>query len=255
MILKRIKGILCLTIVFIFGCSKSADQTSSVGQSGDISIAYLKSHYAGSPYTITQNYKICGVVVSTDKYANIQNSVFIQDSTGGIKINISDKLLSEKYWIGDSLYVSCQTLALGSYGGNLSLGLSPDGYFETNFIPEIDQYKYITKLGHSEYPPEPHNLSISEITGRYLNCYVCFEDVQFSQIDISWGNNDDYTTHYLTDRSDNTLIVRISPTAKFRHLTIPSGSGKISGILSYFNKEYQLLLNSDRDVNMNGVRF
>ena len=103
------------------------------------SIADLKAMYNGSPVTIDKNLVICGKVVSKDVSGNIYRSLYIQDETGALEIKIGKTNLTSDYKPGQMLYVECEGLTLGTYGGMLQLGMSdPTGEYETAYI-DVDK--------------------------------------------------------------------------------------------------------------------
>ena len=59
----------------------------------------------------------------------------------------------------------------------------------------------------------------------------------------------------LVDRSGAQLIVRTSSYAKFAGRTVPTGSGTITAILTYFRDTPQLLILREQDVQLTGARF
>lgn len=63
------------------------------------------------------------------------------------------------------------------------------------------------------------------------------------------------TNHTISDNSGNTITVRVSEYATFAANNVPSGSGKIRGVLTKFNSEYQFMIRTLKDVNLTDVRF
>ena len=62
------------------------------------------------------------------------------------------------------------------------------------------------------------------------------------------------TNRYLVDDKGYELIVRTSSFADFANNPLPQGSGKIRGILTRFNNDYQLFVRTAADVDMTGER-
>ena len=98
-------------------------------------IAQLKAMYAGTPVHIDNDVIISGKIISSDASGNIYRSLYIQDETGGIEVKIGNSGLYNDYLVGQTLYVNCQGLALGNYGGMLQIGADdPTGEYETAYI-------------------------------------------------------------------------------------------------------------------------
>lgn len=90
----------------------------------------------GKYYLVRGNYAIEGRVISNDAYGNFYRSIFIQDPAAvdegataeanrrGIEIKIGLPSLNLSYPVGSTMFVICDSLAIGNYRKNLSLGLA-----------------------------------------------------------------------------------------------------------------------------------
>lgn len=101
-----------------------------------VTIADLKARYtAGQPFNIEEDIYIKGQVNSCDSLGNFYRSFYIQDETGGIEIKAGKTGLYNYYKRNQWIYVKCQGLALGAYGGMVQLGYeSMDPQYETSYI-------------------------------------------------------------------------------------------------------------------------
>lgn len=98
-------------------------------------IAQLKALYQGKPYHVEKDLVISGKVISSDAAGNIYRSLYIQDETGGIEVKIGNSSLYNDYHLGQTLYVKCEGLTVGNYGGMLQIGIEdPTGEYETAYI-------------------------------------------------------------------------------------------------------------------------
>jgi hypothetical protein len=104
-------------------------------------------------------------------------------------------------------------------------------------------------------------ISLNEIENDLLlNTLVEISDVQFAQEAIGrnfYESTNDVggaTNWILEDRFGNKLVFRTSSFANFSANKVPSGSGKVKGILTKFGSTYQLLPRSDKDISMSGKR-
>ncbi|MEN9980546.1 MAG: hypothetical protein RL542_333, partial [Bacteroidota bacterium] len=94
----------------------------------------------------------------------------------------------------------------------------------------------------------------------YLNTLVELSDVQFSSEAIGrhyYESSNDVgggTNWYLEDKSGNKVYFRTSSFADFAKNTIPSGRGKIKGVLTKYNTDYQLMARSEKDLNLTDKR-
>lgn len=113
------------------GQAELVDMDSQV----NTSIAALKALYTGKPYHIEDDIVIKGTIISSDNSGNIYRSLYIQDETGAIEVKIGSSGLYNDYKTGQTLYVKCEGLTLGNYGGMLQIGYEdPTGEYETAYI-------------------------------------------------------------------------------------------------------------------------
>lgn len=106
------------------------------------------------------------------------------------------------------------------------------------------------------------NLTISAAKNdQYLNMLIEFDAVQFTDIsvgkkyyDASVNSIGGATNHTITDVDGNTIIVRVSEYAVFANNTIPSLNGKIRGVLTKYNSDYQFMIRTINDVNLTNQR-
>ena len=62
------------------------------------------------------------------------------------------------------------------------------------------------------------------------------------------------TNHIIKDASGASIIVRVSEFATFSTKSIPSGNGKIRGVLTKYNNDYQFMIRTENDVKLTNDR-
>ena len=103
----------------------------------------------------------------------------------------------------------------------------------------------------------PDTATFARLDDRCLGSLVAFERVQFvdEELSLAWCDPDADTNRHLVDCRGDTLVVRTSCRAAFAYRLLPAGSGYVEGILSRFNRTYQLKVYTDRNVVMDSPRF
>jgi hypothetical protein len=98
-------------------------------------------------------------------------------------------------------------------------------------------------------------------SNQYINSLIEFDAVQFTDaslgkkyFDPTVNNLGGATNHLITDEYGNTIIVRVSEFAKFAANTIPSGNGKIRGVLSKFGSDFQFMVRTENDIKLTNNR-
>lgn len=103
--------------------------------------------------------------------------------------------------------------------------------------------------------------------GTYLNKLIEFDRVEFMDNDII--NNNTYydpnplntntiggaTNRRIQDFNGNSVIFRTSGYANFASKKVATGSGKIRGIMTKYNTDYQFMVRSEADIRLTGARF
>lgn len=208
----------------------------------EVSVSYLKSLYKGHPRLITEDYKITGNVVSSDRFGNFYKVLVIEDGTGGIEIKVDMKDLFKVYERGAEVEVSCKSLTLGAYGQLVQLGTEAEGGYETGYIPEQQAGWHINVTGRKAGDLRPLLLEIDGIRPSHICRSVAFDNVRFTEAGggAKWCEEGVDTDRTLMDAKGNTLIVRTSSHAEFAGYLLPEGNIYIEGVLSWFNGKYQL---------------
>ena len=96
---------------------------------------------------------------------------------------------------------------------------------------------------------------------QYLNMLIEFDAVQFTDAslgktyyDASLNSFGGATNHEITDQFGNKVIVRVSEFATFASNAVPSLNGKIRGVMTKYNSDYQFMIRTLNDVNLTDTR-
>lgn len=218
-----------------------------------------------------EHYIIRGRVISSDASGNIYKSMYIQDGTAAITISINQNSLYNQYRIGQEVVIDATGLYIGKYAGLEQIG----GYGEYNGTPQVSFMIYPKFTEHTQLDglpddnvtvinygdPRPAqgmyctNMSISQLPAdnegvRSMQSQL----VEFRNVHFEKGGEDTYATYQqtesrnLVDEQGNTIVVRTSGYSNFYSQMLPTGTGTVRGLLSYFNGTWQLLLRSTADV-------
>lgn len=249
--------------------SCETDETSMPGVPGEPeeievthTIAQLKDLYDGSEiYTIEEDATIKGVVNSSDEEGNNFKNIYIQDETGGLYVGINKGDLYQDYAIGQTIYIKCQNLQLGNYGGLIQLGQEYNGSIGKIEEDQIGDFIFPGDAGDAPSPTILDLNDLPEDLDPIYSTWVTITGVQFNDEDagkaygVVEGQDFSAVNRTLTDPKANALVVRTSKYANFAEDLTPTLSGSVSGILTVFNGTLQLVLNTDADVAFEADRF
>ncbi len=106
------------------------------------------------------------------------------------------------------------------------------------------------------------NISIATAKNdQYLNMLIEFDAVQFTDAslgkkyyDASLNSLGGATNHEISDEFGNKVILRVSEFATFASNAVPSLNGKIRGVMTKYNSDYQFMIRTLNDVNLTNAR-
>ena len=219
-------------------------------------IQELKNLYNDELTLIDSDIVIKGTVIANDKSGNYYKTIVIQDSSAGIEISLDDYELHNLYHVGDLIYIKCQGLYLGDYGGQVQLGADYQGSVGRISEPLIEDYLIKSDDG---IPIVPKELDLSSAIGNSLiNELVILKNVQFKRynVGVTYGDivlKEDKDT-YVEDCSGNSIIVRTSGYADFAGDITPENNGHLTAVLTKYNNTYQLKIRNIDEIVMNNER-
>lgn len=279
--ISKLALIMVSVLVMAQGCAdfdfedikKTSNETTLVANT---TIAELKALYGSSIMQLTSSsiagrdsIIIEGIVTSDDRDGNFYKSLFIQDATSAIELKLSKTGLYNDYKRGQKVVVLCNDAYLGDYGGQIQLGsiYSNSGVWEIGGLEgDVIISKHVFKSGNelNEVAPLVMNSSLLKVAN--IGKLVVFNNIQIADT-LSLVSHKTYT--YADAENDVTinlglvsnvvsysnLVLRTSGYAKFAGKTIATGSGSITGILTYYNGTYQLMVRDLDDVDLDDTRF
>jgi hypothetical protein len=229
----------------------------------NFSIDSLLARYNGTPYQITQNLIIAGIVVADDSSGNFYHELDIEDSTGGIILGIDGSYLYNLYPMGTRLFINLKGLYLVQNDGVFEIVAIVNGTTYTG-IPSTVESQYITpgKWGLSVAPKIVSVAQLNASPNQYQSMLVQLNNVQFAQTFIN-------TPYYVAANYGNTTLrdcggedlvtVYTSSYADFGTSLIPSGNGTFLGIWSVYTSAssgrttYELLIRQPSDLSLTGT--
>lgn len=240
-------------------------------------IAELKGIYPGELYKITSttfagrdSVLIEGRIISSDKEGNIYKSLFIEDGTAGIEIKLNKTTLYNDYKLGQKVVVYCNGLHLGDYGGQIQLGssYSNNGVIEiSNLEGDVIIRKHVFKKGKNVEEVAPIVMTPALLTTSNIARLVQFDNVQIKDtlslitgLTYTYADavNKETINHQIWSKTQSfasTIVLRTSGFARFAGTTINTKQGTIVGILTYYNRTYQLIIRDLADVKFDQPRF
>lgn len=274
--MKKIKLIAASAILTLFASCANDDDYGVPDIQGNCQDLVATTDVATLSNTATNNIQqytnsdiLEAYVTSSDEGGNFYKSIsFVStDNQEGFSIPIDDYNLYTKFPPGQKVYIKLDSL----YYQNRTTqtrGLQIGANYEGNvgrLAPVVYRDVVIAACQGSVQEDDLVNkISINQAKNdNYLNKLIEFEDVQFT--DASLGNT--YfsasmnpsstwtaTNHNIEDINGNKIIVRISQYSTFAYKQVASGSGKIRGVLTKYNGDYQFMVRTEGDIKLTNPR-
>lgn len=202
-------------------------------------------------------------VTSSDEGGNFYKSIsFISlDGTVGFSMPVDNYNLYTKYEPGRKVSINMMNRYYNLQHSSTVIGSSyNDGVGRISGVEYQDILtRSCTKVNEDDIVK---HLTIAQAkSNQYLNALIEFDNVQFTDasngkkyFDASLNNLGGATNHQITDEFGNKIIVRVSEFAKFASDAVPTLNGKVRGVLTKFNNDFQFMVRTINDVKLTDDR-
>ena len=220
-----------------------------------ISVSELKLLYTSGNYTqITDNVYLKAQVTANDKTGNLFKYIYVEDKTGGIRVNIDMASLyaDPRFFVGKQVLINLKDLYVGSvntevqlgglFNGNVGRVLANDVY--KHFFPTTD----FTEVVATEK-------TIAGLTDADVGRWIKIKDLQFINDDLGESYAGASTTsRTLEDCSGAKLSLTTRSLANFASRQIDSGKGDLYGVLTKYNGKYEVWITNPLGADFDGNR-
>lgn len=205
-------------------------------------------------------------VVSSDEGGNFYKSMYFQAVDGSRGFNLSaDEVNAYLKYLqpGKKVFLKLKGLAYAnptSFGRGLIFGAPPTEIFAVDRLgASVYKNHLIPSCDVVSEDAIVNKITMAQaFTDTYLNTLVELDDVQFTDEAAggTYDSNlaDDFDSSIFVTNGTSSLTIRTSRFANFAGSKVPSGRGKIRGVLTRYNSTYQIILRTERDVKMTNPR-
>jgi hypothetical protein len=264
-ILKLMTAVILVATTFTFSaCKKNFDNPPGAADPAIVANTSIKSlkatHTSAGAYDIINNdLIISGTVVADDKSGNFYKQLFIQDSTGGLQIQLDANSLYGTFPVGRKVFIKCKGLCISDYNGTMQLGVKATvgGSPSLEGIPAnlISQYVIGGSLNN---PVVPQMVTLSQLTtnmqDKYLGSLIQLDGFAFANLNATYSDTSAYKNTVNLDIkncTNQTVIVRTSAYSNFAAQKVAQGRGTIYAIYTTFGSTKQLIIRDTADVKFN----
>ncbi|MFT3794452.1 DUF5689 domain-containing protein [Flavobacterium sp.] len=214
-------------------------------------------------------------VTSSDAGGTFYKSISFQTLDGSLAFSIPVDMYNiyTEFIPGRKVYVNLKGRHFNQTYGSLIIG---DLYNDPD-TPLIDQigrlvpeeFRRTVKASCEKVDEEQlvQHLTITQaLSDSNINKLIELDGVQFTESAYSGEEKTYYqenstatiggaTNLMLMDEAGKSIIFRTSEFAKFANKRVPTGSGKVRGVLTKYRGDYQFLARTEADIDMQGDRF
>ncbi|AZB09147.1 hypothetical protein EG344_10080 [Chryseobacterium sp. G0162] len=228
-------------------------------------VADIKQLAAGTTnwVQITGDYYLKAQVVANDETGNLYKYVYVEDATGGIRVNMNktNLYLDSRFRLGKDVNIKLKNLYVRSVNGEVQLGALFSNNTQFGQIEEVEMYKYFFDSNTASRAVVPTEKTISQLTMADVGRWIKIKDVEFVKGDLGRTLTDgsNVTSRTLEDCSGNTVVLRTSGQASFGNIKpggyeVKGGKGDVYAILSVFNGTYQLWITKLANIDFDAPR-
>lgn len=275
----KTSGILLFALASLTSCTNSDDYgTPNIdciesGLVANKSVADLLAQATNSPTLYTGEDVIEAYVTSSDEKGNFFKTIYMQtlptDGSQPIGLAVPINLNSTygyNFYPGrkvfvklDGLYVARQhsTLTVGTYYQSSPTSAPTIGRLnETNWreflVPSCDEVSPEALVTEMTLDQALSNNAL----GRLVDVVgVQFGDGSLNRTMYDVDNGGGSTNHDLTSTTSSaSTYLRVSSYADFAHLAVPGGSGKVRGVMTKYNSDFQFMIRYYNDMTLEGER-
>lgn len=219
-------------------------------------VADVKKLFTGSNYLIQDSIYIKGKVTANDETGNLYKYIYVEDATGGIRININKLNLYQdaRFKVGKNVIINLKDLYVGKYNGEFQLG-QPNG-LDIGQVAEAEVYKFFYDSNEAVTTVTATEKTIANLSTDDVGRWVKIKGLQFIDSDLgkTYADGTATTNRTLVDCSGNSIILRTNGRGNFGGAQLDEGKGDVYAILSIFNGTYQLWIPKQVNADLDGTR-
>lgn len=217
-------------------------------------VAEVKAYFTGALAQIPDNAYLKAQVTANDKTGNLFKYIYVEDKTGGIRVNIDMASLyaDPRFFVGKQVLINLKDLYVGSVNTEVQLG----GFFNGNVgrVLANDVYKHFFQTNDFTEVVATEK-TIAGLTDADVGRWIKIKDLQFINDDLgeSYAGASN-TSRTLEDCSGAKISLTTSSFANFASRQIDSGKGDLYGVLTKYNGKYEVWITNPLGADFDGNR-
>ncbi|MDD2984972.1 DUF5689 domain-containing protein [Flavobacterium sp.] len=206
-------------------------------------------------------------VTSSDEGGNFYKTISMQTLDGtkafSVPVDVTSSFIN--FEPGRKVFIKMKDLYTDVSNGGMRIG----GIFiNASNVPSVGRlsetvYRNVLKRSCTVVPESSlvQTVTVAEAKNdAMINKLIEIEGVQFSDAAITSTYYDvnnslgGATNHLLVDSEGNSVIFRTSSFANYAGKPVAAGRGKVRGVMTKFNTDYQFMVRTENDIQLTGER-
>ena len=207
---------------------------------------------AGNTTSIAGDFLLKVKVTANDETKNFDRQIYVEDATGGIRINVNKANLYQdaRFTVGKTIYIKLKGLAVNNVNGELQLGQINNGQ-----IPDANVYNIFYDANESTSALVPTERTITQLTAADVGRWVKIKNVEFISADLGKKYAQGTTlVRTLQDCNGNKIPLRTNLTASFSGAEVDEGKGDVYAIVTFINGVYHLAIPKQINADLDNPR-
>ena len=185
-------------------------------------------------HTITSDMVCVGRVTTSDREGNFYRTMFVEDATGGVEVQVGIYDVASQYPEGLEVALHLKDCAVMKHDGVVQVGLPPQSYddFPREFESQVMLDRYVVR-GTSVAPIAPRLVDVPSLSAEMCGRRVRVENLRYVADDISPEEPRLVGYCRFEDSDGCVLFCYISEYADFANIVAPTTAVALQGILLY----------------------
>jgi len=272
---KIISSLAILALVFSFTSCVEDDTNMDNTETGIVTYEFTATktvqqivtfNNSSTPVAYTADDVIEAYVTSSDETGSFYNTICFQDiatntsQAVGLSVSANFSSYAKGFTPGRKAYIKLKGLYTAVVDGSLKIGTLYNGSIGRISENEWQNYLFPSATKVSENNMARTVSLTTAATNANLNTLIEIDNVQFADgslartyFDVDSGGG--ATNHNIIDITGGTTrYFRVSKYALFAYQNVPSGRGKIRGVMTKYGADFQFIVRHQNDVKLTSPR-
>lgn len=272
---KIISSLAILALVFSFTSCVEDDTNMDNTETGIVTYEFTTTktvqqivtfNNTSLPVAYTADDIIEAYVTSSDETGTFYNTICFQDiatntsQAVGLSVSANFSSYAKGFTPGRKAYIKLKGLYTAVVDGSLKIGTLYNGAIGRISENEWQNYLFPSATKVSENNMVRTVSLTTAATNTNLNTLIEIDNVQFADgslartyFDVDSGGS--ATNHNIIDVTGGTTrFFRVSQYALFAYQNVPSGRGKIRGVMTKYGSDFQFIVRHQNDVKLTNPR-